>query len=55
MVGAERYAEVGGFGEVVVAGCWFMLMAIEKYEVVRSGIRFWYSLLEFASGGSGRS
>jgi hypothetical protein len=26
-------AEVGGPGEVVVAGCSFMLMAIEKYEV----------------------
>jgi hypothetical protein len=26
-------AEVGGLGEVVVAGCSFMLMAIEKYEV----------------------
>jgi hypothetical protein len=26
-------AEVGGLGEVVVAGCPFMLMAIEKYEV----------------------
>ena len=29
MVGAE----VGGLGEVVVAGCSFMLMAIEQYEV----------------------
>jgi hypothetical protein len=28
-----RLAEVGGLGEVVVAGCSFMLMAIEKYEV----------------------
>jgi hypothetical protein len=40
MVGAE----VGGLGEVVVvAGCSFMLMAIEKYEVR-------YPLLVLASG-----
>jgi len=39
MVGAE----VGGLGEFVVAGCSFMLMAIEKYEVR-------YPLLVLASG-----
>jgi hypothetical protein len=39
MVGAE----VGGLGEVAVAGCSFMLMAIEKYEVR-------YPLLVLASG-----
>ena len=36
-------AEVGELGEVVVAGCSFMLMAIEKYEVR-------YPLLVLASG-----
>jgi hypothetical protein len=32
-------AKVGGLGEVVVAGCSFMLMAIEKYEVRYSVLR----------------
>jgi hypothetical protein len=39
----RRYVCIGGLGEVVVAGCSFMLMAIEKYEVR-------YSLLVLASG-----
>jgi hypothetical protein len=52
-------AEVEALGEVVVAGCSFMLvvalMAIEKYEVRYPLLAVWYSLLEFASGGSRRS
>jgi hypothetical protein len=37
--------------------CWWHLELTRNLELTqeKSGIRFWYSLLEFASGGSGRS